>query len=267
MTACQSTSPSEQSLLPLEQPAPTKQVLMEPLSATRLPLSSPTVTGNEGAQETDGIGTNTISTTIETDLHEPLQVTIPTTTSLGFTAASIFDIQSEGTEARFFINEILLGSANTVEGVTSAVSGTIMINLENLHETEIGLVRIDARTLTTDSETRNRSIQRRILLSALDQNRFIDFTPTTLIGLPDQVTIGEPFTFAVVGMLKIREFSRSETFEMEVTAISESEIQGFGTTTIRYADYDIIIPNVEPVAGVEDEVRLEIEFKARPVET
>lgn len=173
-----------------------------------------------------------------------------------------FTIQTDGTVARFYIDEILLGQDNTVVGLTSAVSGTIRVDPNDPMSTYISPIQIDARTLKTDSDTRNRSIQRRILLSALDENRYIVFQPFTLKAFPKTISVGDSFTFDVIGELKIRNVSRSASFRMEVTALSEQRLIGEGSTVIRYADYGIVIPNVEPVAGVEDEVRLEIDFTA-----
>jgi len=49
---------------------------------------------------------------------------------------------------------------------------------------------------------------------------------------------------------------------MSVTAVDDATLQGAGTATIRYADFGISIPSVPFVAGVQDDVRLEIDFTA-----
>jgi hypothetical protein len=55
------------------------------------------------------------------------------------------------------------------------------------------------------------------------------------------------------------------TFDMQVTAVAEDRLEGTASTTIRYADYDISIPEVPSVTGVEDEVELQLDFAAETV--
>lgn len=169
-------------------------------------------------------------------------------------------------EARFLVNEVLLGEDKTVVGVTSLVTGAISVDPSEPASTEISAITIDARDLKTDSSRRNRSIQRQILRSAVDDNRYIIFEPTNIDGLPKTVTIGEPFSFTVTGELTVRGETRVETFGLLVTPMSPTEISGQATTVIRYKDYDISIPSVPAVASVEDEVRLELQFTAVSME-
>jgi hypothetical protein len=48
-----------------------------------------------------------------------------------------------------------------------------------------------------------------------------------------------------------------------VNAVDDATLQGSGTATIRYADFGISIPQVPMVAGVSDDVKLEIDFTAQ----
>lgn len=174
-----------------------------------------------------------------------------------------FELDPAHSEARFLIDEVLLGEDKTVVGVTSQISGTLHIDPANPRAAEIDIITIDARDLTTDSSRRNRAIQRQILRSAADENRYITFTPTAIDELPETVAIGEPFTFSVTGDLYVRGESRQETFTVSVTPLSPDELTGLAAAVIRYADYGITIPSVPAVASVADEVRLELEFTAR----
>lgn len=146
------------------------------------------------------------------------------------------------------------------------VTGEITINPANLAQTEIGPIQVDARDLATDSRRRNTAIRRFILGSASDANRFITFTPTAIDGLPDSASAGDTVEFQVTGDLQIRDTTNSVTFDMSVTANSDSEISGLGSTTILYSDFGLFIPSVPFVASVEDEVILELEFTAAAAE-
>jgi polyisoprenoid-binding protein YceI len=145
--------------------------------------------------------------------------------------------------------------------VTDQVAGQIAVNANSPAGTQIGVIQINARTLSTDSDMRNRAIKN----SILDTNdyEYVTFTPVELVGLPDAVTIGEPFTFQIVGDLTVRDVTQQVTFAVELTPVSERELNGSASTTIRYADFGIAIPQVPSVTGVEEEVTLEIDFVAQ----
>lgn len=173
-----------------------------------------------------------------------------------------FIIVPDQSEARFTINELLFGNPKTVVGTTSMVEGEIAIDLGNYSQTSVSPIRINARDLTTDNNFRNNAIRRFILQSEQDQYQYIQFQPTSIDGLPQEAVLGEPFSFTVTGDLTIRDISRPETFELTVTPVSESEIRGSASTTVRRADYNLEIPNVENVADVTDEVGLAFDFVA-----
>lgn len=176
---------------------------------------------------------------------------------------SLFEIDPARSEARFKINEVLNGSPKTVIGVTNQVAGQIAVERGNYASTRLGEVRVNARTLTTDNEFRNRAVKNRILLT--NDHEWIVFTPQSLTGLPAEVKLGEAFQFQITGDLTIIGKTQSVTFNAEVTAVSETELKGLATATVRYKDFGIFIPEVPSVTGVEDDVILEIEFTAVPV--
>lgn len=174
-----------------------------------------------------------------------------------------FSIVSEGTEARFIIDEVLMGNAKTVVGVTSQVSGDILVNPVTPSASQVGRISINARDLKTDSSRRNRAIQRQVLLTAKEEYQFITFQPTSIENLPEAIRVGDTVSFSVIGDLTILDTTQSETFDMTISVASAQELIGLATTTVLHADYGISIPNVPIVASVEDEVRLELEFVAK----
>lgn len=178
-------------------------------------------------------------------------------------AGKTFQLTQEGTEARFYIDEVLMGQDKRVLGVTSQVEGQITLDPANPSSAQIGAIRINARDLRTDSDRRNGAIQRFVLESNQDQYQYVTFEPTAIEGLPASVTIGQPFTFSVTGNLTIRDITRAETFQVSVTPNSETELVGLGSATIARANYELSIPSVPSVANVSEEVLLEIQFRAR----
>jgi polyisoprenoid-binding protein YceI len=179
----------------------------------------------------------------------------------------VFRIDKEASEVRFRINEELRGNPKEVVGTTKEIAGDILVDYENPQETEIGTIRINMRTLSTDNEFRNQSIRGMILQTAEDQYEFSDFVVTNVTGLPESITIGEPFDVAIEGTLTLRGEPQPITFDATITPVSETEISGTASSVVRWADLGIDIPRVPPqVANIGDETTLELDFVARAVE-
>ncbi|MCS6844935.1 MAG: YceI family protein [Caldilineales bacterium] len=172
----------------------------------------------------------------------------------------VFEIVPAQSEARFLIDEVLRGRPVRVVGATNQVAGQIAIDRNNPSASQVGLIRVNARTLTTDNEFRNRAIKNQILNT--NAYEFVTFQPTALSGLPASVAVGQPFTFQITGDLTIRDVTRSVTFDVTVTPVSETRIEGLATTTFPYRDFGLRIPDSPSVDTVADVVTLELEFVA-----
>jgi polyisoprenoid-binding protein YceI len=72
-------------------------------------------------------------------------------------------ISQADSQARFVIDEVLNDAPKTVIGTTDQVAGEIAVDPQNPTQTRVGVIQIDARALTTDSEFRNRAIKNQIL--------------------------------------------------------------------------------------------------------
>ncbi len=169
-------------------------------------------------------------------------------------------ISQDGSEVRFELDEDLRGVRTTVVGITNQVAGELAINLNDLSTAQVGVIQINARTLATDNNFRNRAIQNEILDTGAYE--LITFTPTAVNGLPATAAPGEEITFSIDGDLTIRDITQAVTFNVTATAVSDSQISGTATAVVSRADYNLTIPQVPNVANVEDEVQLTINFVA-----
>ncbi|MFN8469718.1 MAG: YceI family protein [Caldilineaceae bacterium] len=174
-----------------------------------------------------------------------------------------FVIDQASSEARFLINETLIGIPTEVKGVTSQITGTLAIDTADPTKTTLSTITIDARDLRTDRDLRNRAIRRFILESNKDEYRFITFTPTAITGLPAKAGAGDSFNFQITGDLKIKDVSKPVTFDVEVKADSASEITGLAKATVKRSDFNLSIPSAPGVADVTDDVQLELAFTAK----
>ena len=172
-----------------------------------------------------------------------------------------FRFDPSATEVRFVIGEILGGAPNTVIGVNDQVSGEILINASNPGASQIGAIEIAADGFATDNNLRNRAINQFVLQSG--SFPVITFTPTSIAGIPDEVSPGAVLTLQIEGDLTIREVTQPVSFEATITVISENEIKGTAAATIARSDFELTIPSVPRVAGVDEHLLLELDFIAR----
>ena len=250
--------PPEEASAPIEA-IPLELATSETASTAELePTSEPTPTIVPEATETSEVvdQAETIAPT-PTDQPSPTPTLEPTPTS---EPLQIFTIRQEDSEVRFVLDEDLTGMRNTVIGRSNQVAGQIAIAYSDLSSVQMGIMQVNARTLATDSEFRNRSIYNEILDT--NEFEFITFVPTEIIGLPDSVAVGETVTFEVLGDLTIRDITAPTTFNMTVTVISDSEISGSGSTTVLRETFALTIPNVEGVTNIDEMVQLYIDFVA-----
>jgi polyisoprenoid-binding protein YceI len=151
-----------------------------------------------------------------------------------------------------------------VIGLTDQIAGEILFDAADPASAQVGTILINARTLVTDDNRRNRTIGNQILDSG--NFEFISFTPTAITGLPASVGAGESVTFQVIGDLAIRNVTNEVTFQVTVVPVSADRLEGMASTTIRRGDFGLTIPNVPFVANVGEEVLLELDFVALPVD-
>ena len=183
------------------------------------------------------------------------------------TGRSLFRIDTERSVVRFIIDEELQGSPKTVVGVTDQVAGDIVVNFDNPASSQVGEIRINARTLETDSEFRDRALRSEILESSRSEYEFVSFVPTAVTGLPESISIGQEVSFEVTGDFTVRSITNQVTFTVTATVVSEERIDGLGTTQVTRDMYNLTIPQAPGVANVSNDVGLEIEFVARLVES
>ena len=193
---------------------------------------------------------------------EPTATTVPDPTEepVAATGPIVFEIVQDESEARFIIDEVLRGSPKTVVGVTNQVAGQIAVDPADPASAQVGQISINARTLATDSDMRNRAVKNRILQT--DAYEFVTFQPTQLTGLPESAAAGEPLSFQIIGDLTIRDTTKQVTFDVTLTPVDETRLEGLATLTIPYRDFGLAIPDSPSVDTVADDVRLELEFVA-----
>lgn len=186
----------------------------------------------------------------------------PTAEPAATSGPVVFEIVPAESQARFVIDEVLRGSPKTVIGATDQVSGQLAVDPNNPASAQIGTILVNARTLATDSGGRDRALKNWILQT--NTYEFVTFEPAEVIGMPDNVAVGAAFSFQVAGNLTVRDTVVPVTFDVTVTPVSETRLEGLATLTIPHRDLNVSIPDSPSVDTVNDELTLELEFVAVP---
>ncbi len=199
---------------------------------------------------------------VETVDEEKTEAPIAPEVAVAASERLLFRISQDDSQAIFNIYEELNGSPFTVVGTTNQVAGDIVVDFANPNTSQVGEMRIDLHTLRTDNGNRDNAI-RRIFQSANEEYRFARFVPTDISGLPTSpVAIGDSFTFSVTGDLTLVATTNPVTFQITLTAESETRLVGNGVAQVNYPDFNLIIPSAPFVANVANEVDLFIDFVA-----
>lgn len=214
-----------------------------------------------GMSQPTGIAA-TLPPSIETEVPLPFD-TVAGDASAVASGATTFAFVPEESEVRFLIGEVLAGSATTVVGRTSAVSGEVVVDLSDPASASLATVQVDLSTLATDNSFRNRAIHSTILETGRDEYRFATFADASIEGVPAEVVVGETYTVEVTGELTIHGVRRQMAFPAEITLVSGSRLEGHAAFTFLYSDFGVSVLRLPPqVASVEEEVTLEIDLVA-----
>lgn len=167
----------------------------------------------------------------------------------------------EGSVARYKVEETLARQGFVVAtGETSDVSGHIVFDADGGIVAEESAIAMQAATLVTDSDRRDRYVRERTLQTA--QYPEIVFRPTSVDGLPTPLTDAQgTIDFTISGDLTIIDQTRPITWNASADfGAGGAEITGLAATEFTFEDFAMDKPSVAIVLSVEDTIRLEIEF-------
>lgn len=167
----------------------------------------------------------------------------------------------DGSEARYKAREVLVGQTlpNDAIGATRDITGTIVLGPNGQIVADQSKVIVDLRTLKSDQGMRDGFLQRTTLNTAQYPNA--EFVVKDAEGLPWPLPTTGEASFKLRGDLTLRGVTRPAIWEV-TAAFTAQEITGRATTAFTMADYNIPVPQVPRVVSIEDQIRLEIDFKA-----
>ena len=174
-----------------------------------------------------------------------------------------FVFSAEGTEARYRVREQLAGVdfPNDAIGKTNKVEGTIVLDPKGAVVKALSKITVDATSLVSDRDRRDNYIRRNTL--AVAQFPTFTFVPTELKGLKYPLPASGDLTFQLVGELTVKDQTRPVTWD--VTAkVAQGILTGQALTKFTFADFALSKPRVASVLSVEDDIKLELDFRLTP---
>lgn len=148
----------------------------------------------------------------------------------------------------YTLGETLRGKPFTVVGTTKAVSGAITMGESG----PSGEIKVDALTFKTDSDNRDRAVGRFILEVEKPENQFVVFKIDRLTGPASATEIG--------GWLTVHGITKPVVFKGTQEMIGEGMLVIKASATVKRADFNLVIPSISFVAGVDEEVRLDADI-------
>lgn len=171
-------------------------------------------------------------------------------------------LASADSEARFRAREQLAQRPlpNDAVGTTREVTGQLVIGPDGQPVAEQSRITIDMRSFRSDSNQRDNFIRQNTL--RVQQFPTAEFTIRELRGLPGTLPTSGEHTFQIVGDFKLQDATRPLTWDVTAT-FAGAEVTGKATSIIKLEDFGIERPRVPVVLSIEENIGLELDFKAR----
>jgi polyisoprenoid-binding protein YceI len=167
----------------------------------------------------------------------------------------------DASEVRYTVREQLAGRSlpSDAVGTTRSVSGAIVLDPSGAPVADQSRISADLRTLQSDEARRDRYIRE----NTLEVDRFPTavFVTRQVQGLPSPLPTSGEASFQLLGDLTIHGMTRPATWEA-TARFGEQEVTGQATTRLKITDFGMQIPRVTLVLSVEDDVRLDLNFRA-----
>ena len=247
------------------EPQPTQVPITAPTAAPQAPTAVPPApTAAPQTPPTAAPAPTTAPVATATTAPEPAATEAPAPTAEApaepaeaSQGATTF-VLGEGTVARYKVEEELARQGFFVAtGETTEVVGRIAFDEGGGVIADESSIVIQAGTLRTDSDRRDRYVRERTLLTA--QYPEVVFRPSSVEGLPSPISDASgTVEFTISGDLTVRDQTRPVTWN--VTAEFGDIITGIAVIDITFEQFAMDKPSVAIVLSVEDTIRLELAF-------
>lgn len=172
-------------------------------------------------------------------------------------------VADEGNEVRYRVREQLAGRdlPNDAVGVTSRVVGGIALDADGRLVAGGSRIVVDLASLTSDAARRDNYLRRRTL--EVDSFPVAVLVPREARGLRGALPATGEARFQLVADLTVHGVTAPVVWE--VTARRDGDaLVGRATTRFPFSTFDLEIPRLTRLLSVEDDIRLEYDFRLVP---
>jgi polyisoprenoid-binding protein YceI len=148
---------------------------------------------------------------------------------------------------------------NDAIGTTHSVQGSFGIKTGTSPLVAAMNIKVDLRTLQTDSSRRDHYVQQNTLET--DSYPYATFVSVSTQGLPTSYTDGQTIHFQLTGNLTMHGKTNKEVFDVKGEVVGKT-ITGTATSTIYMTDFGIQPPNLADIAIAQNKVLITINFTA-----
>jgi polyisoprenoid-binding protein YceI len=180
----------------------------------------------------------------------------------GMDAATIYAIVPEESTARYRVQEELAQvGENEAVGETQAIIGQFGFGEDQL-PLPCSRFDVDLRTLQSDQAKRDNYLYRNTLEA--ETYPLATFVLRDVEGMDAPLAEGQEATLRLIGDLTLRDVTKLVAWEAKVT-LTDGALTGRAATMFEMPDFGIEPPSVPVVLSLDETIRLEVEFTARPV--
>ena len=188
--------------------------------------------------------------------------TADATTEVSTDSVLTFAVNSELSEAAYFVNEELatLGVPSTAKGTTNQVSGTLYVTQDgSLAADAASEFTVDLTGLTSDEAKRDDRVQETLETS---QYPTATFTATGVTGYDASLSEGEEQVLQLTGTLDLHGVQKEVTWEVKAYRQGDA-ISAVATVTVALADFDMTAPTFAQIVSIDDKATLQVQLIAQ----
>jgi polyisoprenoid-binding protein YceI len=180
----------------------------------------------------------------------------------GTDAAVVYAIVPEESTARYRVQEELAQvGENEAVGETQAIIGQFGFGEDQL-PLPCSRFDVDMRTLQSDQARRDNYLYQNTLEA--ETYPLATFVLRAVEGMQAPLAEGEEMTLRLIGDLTLRDVTKLVAWEANVTLVDGAQT-GTAVTMFEMPDFGIEPPSVPVVLSLDETIRLEVDFTARPV--
>ena len=174
---------------------------------------------------------------------------------------------SEGTRVYYRVREQIVGVSffNDAVGVADGISGAIVVAPDGSVDSSRSRLTLDLSSFSSDQARRDNFVRQRVF--EVEQYPEAVFVARSASSSPLPVEDPDAFFpivgFQLVGDMTLHGVTKPLSWDVLATYnLDEGIVEGKAQTTFSFSEFNLTAPKLPFLLSVEDEIRLEIDFKA-----